>query len=102
MATIMKNEKRKHFKRLSKLKSGIKCNIKTYRKGNKKCEAVTSNYRNTIVNNQLIDNSIIDNQIIRNKYRHHEFINKCLECGIDMGPQNPRQLCGKLFCLFND
>lgn len=26
------------------------------------------------------------------------FKNKCLECGIDMGPQNPRQLCGKIRC----
>lgn len=25
--------------------------------------------------------------------------NLCLECGVDMGPQNPRQLCGKLYCL---
>jgi hypothetical protein len=23
----------------------------------------------------------------------------CLTCGIDMGPQNPRQLCGKWRCL---
>jgi hypothetical protein len=22
----------------------------------------------------------------------------CLECGDDMGPNNPRQLCGKYFC----
>lgn len=22
----------------------------------------------------------------------------CIECGIDMGPNNPRQLCGKTFC----
>lgn len=25
--------------------------------------------------------------------------NLCIECGIDMGPLNPRQLCGKLYCL---
>ena len=24
--------------------------------------------------------------------------NRCLECGVDMGPQNPRQLCGKTYC----
>jgi len=24
----------------------------------------------------------------------------CLTCGIDMGFQNPRQLCGKSFCLY--
>lgn len=22
----------------------------------------------------------------------------CLSCGIDMGPNNPRQLCGKYYC----
>ncbi len=27
---------------------------------------------------------------------------KCLECGIDMGDENPRQLCGKTRCLYND
>ena len=25
--------------------------------------------------------------------------NLCMECGIDMGPNNPRQLCGKTRCL---
>lgn len=24
--------------------------------------------------------------------------NTCLECGDDMGPSNPRQLCGKIYC----
>lgn len=27
-----------------------------------------------------------------------QWINRCLECGVDMGPQNPRQLCGKRYC----
>ena len=26
------------------------------------------------------------------------FINRCTECNIDMGPHNPRQLCGKYYC----
>ena len=25
--------------------------------------------------------------------------NKCIECGIDIGRCNPRQLCGKLYCI---
>ena len=25
-------------------------------------------------------------------------VNRCLECGIDMGECNPRQLCGKVYC----
>ena len=24
----------------------------------------------------------------------------CIECGVDMGPHNPRQLCGKTYCMF--
>ena len=31
-------------------------------------------------------------------YDAGEMINRCLVCGIDMGPQNPRQLCGKWRC----
>ena len=27
--------------------------------------------------------------------------NLCVECGCDMGPHNPRQLCGKTYCLAN-
>jgi hypothetical protein len=26
----------------------------------------------------------------------------CLQCGRDMGPQNPRQLCGKTRCNYID
>ena len=25
--------------------------------------------------------------------------NKCIDCGIDIGRYNPRQLCGKLYCI---
>lgn len=25
-------------------------------------------------------------------------MNRCIECGVDMGRSNPRQLCGKTFC----
>jgi hypothetical protein len=24
----------------------------------------------------------------------------CTECGVDMGSHNPRQLCGKTYCMF--
>lgn len=26
----------------------------------------------------------------------------CLQCGVDMGPQNPRQLCGKWRCYYEE
>lgn len=33
-------------------------------------------------------------------YGYNEITNSwhCIECGEDMGPNNPRQLCGKYFC----
>lgn len=31
-----------------------------------------------------------------------ETVNKCIECGVDMGSMNPRQLCGKNICLEAD
>lgn len=27
-------------------------------------------------------------------------VNRCVECGVDMGVQNPRQYCGKTHCLY--
>ena len=27
-------------------------------------------------------------------------VNRCIECGIDLGECNPRQLCGKGYCYF--
>ena len=31
-------------------------------------------------------------------YQDDEIKNLCLDCGVDMGPTNPRQLCGKTRC----
>jgi hypothetical protein len=36
---------------------------------------------------------------IKTEYTSDEEPNLCMECGIDMGPMNPRQLCGKWHCL---
>lgn len=30
----------------------------------------------------------------------HELKNRCISCGIDMGIDNPRQLCGKTKCIY--
>ena len=37
-------------------------------------------------------------------YGYNEITNSwhCLNCGIDMGPHNPRQLCGKWYCYYDD
>jgi hypothetical protein len=31
-----------------------------------------------------------------------ELPNLCIECGVDMGDCNPRQLCGKIVCVNSD
>jgi len=31
-----------------------------------------------------------------------EYKNLCVICKIDLGPHNPRQLCGKTYCYFED
>lgn len=35
------------------------------------------------------------------EYEKTKFKNLCIECGIDLGYMNPRQLCGKIFCYNN-
>ena len=37
-------------------------------------------------------------QIETDEVETDEVENKCIMCGIDMGPDNPRQLCGKVIC----
>ena len=32
-------------------------------------------------------------------YKEGDIINRCVECNIDLGPSNPRQLCGKIYCI---
>ena len=63
-------------------------------------------------NNQKIDNSnnmsIVSNNLKINDstnsdnfnyfYQDDEIKNLCLDCSVDMGPTNPRQLCGKTHC----
>ena len=31
----------------------------------------------------------------------YDIKNLCVECGIDMGYCNPRQYCGKTYCMYN-
>ncbi len=41
--------------------------------------------------------------IIQNVFGYNDKTDSwhCLECGEDMGPTNPRQLCGKSYCRNN-
>lgn len=64
--------------------------------------------------NKLISNIIEYNTTVKNTYSNMEllqekleilvkesqtvYINRCLECNVDMGECNPRQLCGKTYC----
>ena len=45
-------------------------------------------------NNSLINKSFNYDDI----YNDKEVKNECIICGVDMGPDNPRQLCFKTFC----
>jgi len=47
------------------------------------------------------DNNIFDNNIFDKKIYGYNLITNsfhCLSCGIDMGIENPRQLCNKTWC----
>lgn len=50
----------------------------------------------TEVTNDIDD--IKDKKIKVYGYNYETDCWHCLECGDDMGPNNPRQLCGKYFC----
>ena len=51
-----------------------------------------------------IDTNINTNEIVHKKNKKVYGFNSetnswhCLDCGDDMGPSNPRQLCGKYYC----
>lgn len=48
------------------------------------------------VDNIQSDNT--NNDDFNYSYQDDEIKNLCLDCGVDMGPTNPRQLCGKTHC----
>tara|TARA_Y100000389_G_C17315600_1_gene440277 strand:- start:250 stop:453 length:204 start_codon:yes stop_codon:yes gene_type:complete len=59
-------------------------------------ENQNNNTPESTANNQS-DNTN-DEDTFNYTYQDDEIKNLCLECGVDMGPCNPRQLCGKTFC----
>ena len=52
------------------------------------------NVKDKYINDESLINSI--EQIFKEIPRGQ--INRCLECNIDMGECNPRQLCAKMYC----
>ena len=58
-----------------------------------------SNNTNDKVNPELNNSNNYEcNDDYNYSYQDDEIKNLCLDCGIDMGPSNPRQLCGKTHC----
>ena len=43
-----------------------------------------------------------EKKVDSNEAENYEIENRCIICGINMGSDNPRQLCGKIACINND
>ena len=73
----------------------IICNI--YLKNNMNQKLITDFYK--IIK---LDNKNNKNNYKKKIYGHNSETDSwhCLECGIDMGINNPRQLCGKTRCIY--
>ena len=64
---------------------------------NKKQKLDQQKYRQTLLTEYfyIIPKKIFGYNSLTNSWH-------CLSCGIDMGPNNPRQLCGKYYCPENN
>ncbi len=79
-------------------KNNQKLENQTYRQ-----TLITDYFKNEKKHEDNVDNNnnfnIITGYSQENSYNtYNSDSNHCLECGIDMGPSNPRQLCGKWRC----
>ena len=52
--------------------------------------------------NSLKKIKVDEKQVETSEVENDEVENKCIMCGINMGSDNPRQLCGKIACINND
>jgi hypothetical protein len=63
---------------------------------------ITDYFGNNKVKQKLITDYFVKNnkKLPEKVYGYNEKTDSwhCLTCGEDMGPQNPRQLCGKWYC----
>ena len=54
---------------------------------------------NTSVNNSYTNMELLQDKLeLLIKECQTGCVNRCLECNVDMGECNPRQLCGKTYC----
>lgn len=65
-------------------------------------ENIKNNQKNQVKHNENSSNDIQETEEIIYGYNPKTGSNHCTLCGIDMGPMNPRQLCGKIFCYSED
>jgi hypothetical protein len=49
---------------------------------------------------QLDEQQLDEQQLDNDDEDDDDYTNRCVDCNCDMGPDNPRQLCGKTFCLY--
>ena len=52
--------------------------------------------------NSLKKIKVDEKKIEPSEVENDEVENECIMCGINMGSDNPRQLCGKIVCINND
>jgi hypothetical protein len=58
--------------------------------------------REEVIEEEVREEEVIEEEVIEEEGSDYIFKNLCVICGIDMGPNNPRQLCGKTMCMFED
>ena len=72
-----------------------------YKKSSLNNNSCKNSYRNPFKKQSLITNYYKKKVVKVYGYNDKTGSFHCLSCGIDMGPQNPRQLCSKYYCPYD-
>lgn len=67
-------------------------------KDTKKPRKLNFEINNTNTNNNIQSDNDLNSSSDENDIE--SFQNYCVECGVYLGVKNPRQLCGKVICIF--
>ena len=62
------------------------------------CEIQQQVRLETDIKNYLYNETTENTMAFDSEDEYYEEVNRCLLCNCDMGPNNPRQLCGKTYC----
>jgi hypothetical protein len=93
-----KNKKNKFNKNYNE-KKNMKKKIKNKnKKVIKDVEIIKKDFFSNKFGRKIDENTLSYNKTLDIEEKNEDVQNLCLECGIDMGPHNPRQLCGKTQC----